>query len=1255
MEVFENRKDITSARFVRRNYLKSTLFWISCALTLLTSYIIFNSFDYLMASLFDDVPSFPECTHVIISDGKGIKILPVSTQTGRTRPAGKVKEVAFVSLEGRNFAYSPKRRRFESLGGKFERWLRKKGLAEGRIDPLSPSTWADERLVGRNSLGDREGSTGKFVWAALQKPAITYQLVMSCVLVAVGQRVYALALGVVTAFMMSLRLREFRKAQKTVADVCAKDSGATVIRRGMGNENINEDTLLARYVEAENLRLGDVLDLRESRRISVDVLLFRGAVLADQAVLTGESSSVPKTCISPSSPPSARNFVLAGSSILATRGVALGLVVRVGRDTVRGELLAGGGDGFSDPFRFEKDVARICEAMFAVMAGFLVISSIRDALEGRFQRGDFVFRAVQVVLECFPPTLFFAFFATNRAVAARLALRGVEVAAPDKLARCGRVKVVGFDKTGTLTEPEVRLEAIVFAGKVEEERPQNNPEGDPVDYSTELPTPVLNLASHPKFSKAALVMGFCHGLRLDGESLSGDPLERELFLRSGCRLEAAEPRLGRQVINSDFSIGEEEVEGDDGDNFNSRVLPPTGFAGSVKVVRDYPFDVERRRKFTEVEVDGHAIMLVKGAPEAILPLCGGHSDPTQVGEDIEEDRIDRLRREELDEGRIERIRREELDENRADSVRSDDLTTTVNPANSDPSRLSELAGLYSKRGFRVLALAMKRGTGTENGFEFVGLALLSNALKPEAPKVVAAMKSAGLRLMMITGDNLFTAVHVAYAAGLLRPSRPVLMGRAGPEGAIKWTRLTSPDALEEAVEIEGDLAEKTNHENEDLEGDQKKDFKEKSIKDFQEDLKEVFVKDIKDSADQKKSQSRMVARVDPTRAASDNFSVASGRCAQDFEAPLSSILRETALGAQLALDGVLATAALSASPALRASALRSLRVVGRCPPAAKRKLIAAQRKAASASDGCVAFVGDGANDCEALGEADLGFALGGGYAALSAAFFARKDDLQDVLQVLVESKTALENCLQTMKMSLIGSFTNHFTFAALALLGLNFGSFEFGLKLFFYLPTYIFMALTPPASGLTSRLPSAGLLSNRLVFTSVIIQILLSGGLTFTLFFLLTHENNFKQVEDVLPRVPGQPTRANHFAFVEIKALALFWFLRVVWLFWGVNRGKPFKQSWYKNPWFAGYTIFLFFLALHPFFVEFTGHRELIALYVSSFKLPLMDTETVLKLLAFFLVSGVMVLLTEKISNAALMMSEKMPKKIEAFRKIVRG
>jgi P-type Ca2+ transporter type 2C len=150
-----------------------------------------------------------------------------------------------------------------------------------------------------------------------------------------------------------------------------------------------------------------------------------------------------------------------------------------------------------------------------------------------------------------------------------------------------------------------------------------------------------------------------------------------------------------------------------------------------QLVKEYPLSkhlLAMSRVFsTEMPLKRYAIA-AKGAPEAILELC--HVDPITH------------------------------------------------------AKLSEVVTILAKEGLRVLGVAKSEfdphsPTSTlpsdqhQYDFEFLGFVALSDPIREEVPKAVEECYTAGMRVIMITGDYAATAQHIARQIGLKNPENVI--------------------------------------------------------------------------------------------------------------------------------------------------------------------------------------------------------------------------------------------------------------------------------------------------------------------------------------------------------------------------------------------------------------------------------------------------------------------------------------------------
>ena len=152
---------------------------------------------------------------------------------------------------------------------------------------------------------------------------------------------------------------------------------------------------------------------------------------------------------------------------------------------------------------------------------------------------------------------------------------------------------------------------------------------------------------------------------------------------------------------------------------------------------EIPFDAERKRMATLHRIDGRLMVLAKGAAESLLPLC------TAISRDGVVTEID------------------------ADAA----------------AELGERCRGMAAAGLRVLALAgrelktMPPDGLPEEELVLAGFIGLEDPPRPEVPAALASCRSAGIRVIMITGDAGATAAAIGRQIGLISGEPLIIEGR----------------------------------------------------------------------------------------------------------------------------------------------------------------------------------------------------------------------------------------------------------------------------------------------------------------------------------------------------------------------------------------------------------------------------------------------------------------------------------------------
>ncbi|MEA3550594.1 cation-transporting P-type ATPase [Pseudarthrobacter sp. C1] len=429
-----------------------------------------------------------------------------------------------------------------------------------------------------------------------------------------------------------------------------------------------------RKVHASELVINDLVLLAAGDRIPADVVLVTAAsCTVDESMLTGESEPVPKAGGDPAW----------GGTFLVNGNAEAAVSATGARTRLAGIALLTSG-AVSPPTPLSLELRRIVRVVASVALAIAAVFFLVSLLVGIQWRDSFLFAigvAVALVPEGLLPTVTLSLAMGAQRMAARNALvRNLEA-----VETLGSTTFICTDKTGTLTQNRMNaVEVFTSQGEVHIAGDGYNPEGTVLGEGKDKAAETALAALAASQGRAELHEGQWRA--------SGDPME------------AAIDVLARRL---------------------------TGAAGDGRVPsRRLPFDPGRRRESAIVGQD----LFCKGAPEAVLPLCGAVPEP--VGEQVH---------------------------------------------------------LMASRGLRVIAVARRKLEGApdlwesrpaediERGLELLGLIGLHDPPRPDVGEVIRTARNAGLKLAMITGDHPGTGAAIAREIGLMGVPERVLEGTELPD------------------------------------------------------------------------------------------------------------------------------------------------------------------------------------------------------------------------------------------------------------------------------------------------------------------------------------------------------------------------------------------------------------------------------------------------------------------------------------------
>lgn len=427
------------------------------------------------------------------------------------------------------------------------------------------------------------------------------------------------------------------------------------------------------YLPQEELCVGDIVLLSGGDKIAADGRLLSCVDFrADESALTGESAPVKKDAdlVLNASTPLAerRNMVYAGT--FAEQGTAVMAVTAVGGGTEMGNIageLSGKVDMNSPLQQKLAKLGKVVTAVGAVAAVIVfVLSIVRLALGGNLSFetvGDVFITSIVLVVAAVPeglPTI----------VAVSLALNMIKLARENALIRkliatetAGCVSVICSDKTGTLTENRMTVDSVC-AGEY-----------------CQLPE---------KVSREILKQNFA--LNATAEIVRGGK-------KTEYRGNATECALLTALEKADKGYYERARE-------------------RYPVLGGVPFSSERKYMMTTIGLEKGTRTLLKGAPEAVLPMTN----------------------------------------------------LTAEQRRSVLTRI----GARQKQARRVIAFAHADGWSDGEKFIFDGFVTITDPVRKDVKDAVRLCRRAGIEVKMLTGDNYLTASAVARELNLIQSDAEVI-------------------------------------------------------------------------------------------------------------------------------------------------------------------------------------------------------------------------------------------------------------------------------------------------------------------------------------------------------------------------------------------------------------------------------------------------------------------------------------------------
>ena len=618
---------------------------------------------------------------------------------------------------------------------------------------LNEEEYIHQRLIyGVCDLDIKVKSFVHLLWIEFTDPFYLFQ-VFSITLWMMNQyELYASIIILTTLVSLFVGTLETRKNLLNIQTMARYSCPVNVLRK---EKNSNKASFSQR--PSTELVPGDIFELQdEGLAMPCDCLLIQGTVIINEAMLTGESTPIIKSQIPQikdhfNYDADKKYFLFAGTRIIQKRSrekkKLLALVTETGFNTIKGNLIRSILYPKKMDEKFEKDsykyigmMSILCIVGFAISIPFLVKTQ---------EWTEILKKSLDLITTAVPPSLPACLGIGISYSISRLKKQKIMCIARDRVNTAGKVNILCFDKTGTLTEDH--LDIYGYRSVKMKNNSQDFQFNPFIKDAYENASQAYNYYKQRKGKEKqhkdknkdlnlffVECLATCHCATYVNDNIIGDPVDVKMFESSGWTLHEnsseQEEKTSHNMISTFVRPGQEEDLQEKIKKVKERQLGPNEVDEIDRVMEEhYELGIVRRFDFmpklqrmsviTKNVNENYYKVFCKGSPEKLRELC---------------------------------------------------LPETI------PENFNDTLNKYAIKGFRVLAMAFKTikmsyiqsqqitREKAESKMIFLGLLIVQNKLKPETQPTLNLLESAGLKMVMATGDNILTAISVSKECELIK-------------------------------------------------------------------------------------------------------------------------------------------------------------------------------------------------------------------------------------------------------------------------------------------------------------------------------------------------------------------------------------------------------------------------------------------------------------------------------------------------------
>ncbi|EAS01865.1 Na,H/K antiporter P-type ATPase alpha subunit family protein (macronuclear) [Tetrahymena thermophila SB210] len=474
-----------------------------------------------------------------------------------------------------------------------------------------------------------------------------------------------------------------------------------------------------KQIEAVHLVVGDVVVIRIGEKIPADIrILESNEMKVDNSPLTGESEPLLRTteCSHPESYIETSNIAFFGT--LCKEGNGKGIVICTGDNTMLGQIadLSSGEKKVKTPLRIELDRFVVLITVIAIVLG--VAFFLLALLYMNYKVTDCLVFGIGILVANVPEGLLGCITISLAITAKNLSAKNVLVKNLEAVETLGSTSCICSDKTGTLTQNVMSVKNLWYSDQIHLSKNKAHlKQGEIPEYNTEDP-------DFKTLQKAAMLSSEA---RFDTSTIK----EKENIDYLTC------PVLG-DATETGIIRFYQYIE--DVNSFRERyrvAKNPDGTQGKM------PFNSQVKFALTIIEEqtqESYYTVYIKGAPEKIWSFCSSiivNGQPSQ------------------------------LNDNWQKKFKAVNLTFGKGGERVLGFAKLSLPAAQFPQGFIFNVSSIQKFPFKLTNFQFCGLISLMDPPKQRVPYAILECRSAGVKVIMVTGDQPPTAAAIAKEVNII--------------------------------------------------------------------------------------------------------------------------------------------------------------------------------------------------------------------------------------------------------------------------------------------------------------------------------------------------------------------------------------------------------------------------------------------------------------------------------------------------------